>query len=51
MVPLVDPSQRIYYAGTPHLFRRDRVLVIYAGEDRAVVMVLTKILGNQFAGG
>jgi hypothetical protein len=48
---LVDRSQTIYYAGTPHLFRRDRVLVIYAGEDRAVVMVLTKLLGNQFAGG
>ena len=48
---LVDRNQRIYYAGTPHLFRRDRVLVIYAGDDRAVVTVLTKLLGSQFAGG
>jgi hypothetical protein len=48
---LVDRSQRIYYAGKPHLFRRDRVLVIYAGDDRAVVTVLMKFLGNQFAGG
>ena len=48
---LVDRSQTIYYSGTPHLFRRDRVLVIYAGDDRAVVAVLTKLLGNQFAGG
>jgi len=48
---LVDRSQRIYYPGTPHLFRRDRVLVIYAGDDRAVLTVLTKLLGNQFAGG
>jgi hypothetical protein len=48
---LVDPSQRIYYQGTPHLFRRDRVLVIYAGEDSAVITVLTGLLGNQFAGG
>ncbi len=48
---LVDRAQRIYYPGTPHLFRRDRVLVIYAGDDRAVVTVLTRLLGNQFAGG
>jgi hypothetical protein len=48
---LIDRSQSIYYRGTPHLFRRDRVLVIYAGEDRALVTVLTKLLGNQFAGG
>ncbi|MDP9274965.1 MAG: hypothetical protein M3O99_05145 [Chloroflexota bacterium] len=48
---LIDRSQSIYYRGTPHLFRRDRVLVIYAGDDRALVTVLTKLLGNQFAGG
>jgi hypothetical protein len=48
---LVDQSQRISYHGTPHLFRLDRVLVIYAGDDRAVVTVLTGLLGNQFAGG
>ena len=47
---LVDRSQSIYYRGTPHVFRRDRVLVIYAGDDRAVVAVLTKLLGDQFAG-
>lgn len=48
---LVDRSQRIYYSGTPHLFRRDRLLVIYAGDDRAVLTMLTRLLGNQFAGG
>ena len=48
---LVDHSQRIYYAGTPHLFHRDRVLVIYAGDDKAVLGALTRLLGNQFAGG
>jgi hypothetical protein len=48
---LVDRAQSIYYQGTPHLFRRERVIVIYAGDDRAVTTVLTRLLGNQFAGG
>jgi len=48
---LVDRGQSILYHGTPHLFRRERVIVIYAGDDRAVVTVLTRLLGNQFAGG
>ena len=47
---LVDRGQSIYYRGTPHLFHRERVIVIYAGDDRAVVAVLTRLLGNQFAG-
>jgi hypothetical protein len=48
---LRDPSQQIYYRGTPHLFRRERVLVIYAGDDRAMLDVLSLLLGHQFAGG
>jgi len=48
---LVDRGQSIFYRGTPHLFRRERVIVIYAGDDRAVMTVLTRLLGNQFAGG
>ncbi len=47
---LVDRGQSISYRGTPHLFHRERVIVIYAGDDRAVVTVLTRLLGNQFAG-
>jgi hypothetical protein len=48
---LRDPSQHIYYRGTPHVFRRERVLVIYAGDDRGVLDVLSRLLGPQFAGG
>lgn len=44
-------NQRIYYRGTPHLFRQDRVIVIYAGDDPAVLGILTRLLGKQFAGG
>jgi hypothetical protein len=48
---LRDASQRVYYRGTPHLFRSERVIVIYAGEDRAMLEVLIRVLGPQFAGG
>jgi len=48
---LRDASQRIYYRGTPHLFLRARVLVIYAGDDRGMLEILDRFLGAQFAGG
>jgi hypothetical protein len=48
---LRDSSQRIFYHGTPHLFRQDRVLVIYAGDDPVVTAALARLLGTQFAGG
>jgi hypothetical protein len=48
---LRDSSQRVYYPGTPHLFRRERVIVIYAGDDRGMLEVLVRLLGPQFAGG
>jgi hypothetical protein len=46
-----DASYRVFYHGTPHLFRQDRVLVIYSGEDRVVIETLTRLVGKQFAGG
>ena len=49
---LIDRSQSIAYYGTPaHLFRQDRVLVIYAGTDPVVLSELARLLGKQFAGG
>ena len=49
---LIDRSQSIAYHGTPpHLFRQDRVLVIYAGTDPVVLSELARLLGKQFAGG
>lgn len=48
---LRDAGSRIFYNGTPHLFRRDRVLVIYSGDDPAVIAILTELVGRQFAGG
>lgn len=46
---LRDPGA-IAYHGTPHLFRSDRVIAIYAGDGRAVLELLTRLLGPQFAG-
>jgi len=48
---LRDAGQRIYYLGTPHLFHSERVIVLYAGSDRAMLEVLSRLLGPQFAGG
>jgi len=39
------------YKGEPHFFRKERVLVLYTGEDKAVLNLLTHLLGPQFAGG
>ena len=41
---------RIYYTGPPHLFRRERVIVIYAGSDPEMIATLRDLLGAQFAG-
>jgi hypothetical protein len=46
-----DTSMRVSYAGTPHLYWNDRLIVIYAGDDPAVLAVLGGLLGMQFAGG
>ena len=48
---LRDPSTSIAYHATPHLYRSDRVIAIYDGDDRVVVDLLSRLLGSQFAGG
>jgi hypothetical protein len=35
----------------PHHYRRGRVIVSYIGDDRAIIGLLTAVLGLQFAGG
>jgi hypothetical protein len=40
---------QVDWVAPPHFFRRDRVLVIYAGKDEAVLSLLTEVLGPQFA--
>jgi hypothetical protein len=40
-----------YFDALPHHFRRGRVIVSYVGNDRAMIVLLTMVLGPQFAGG
>ncbi len=55
MVDRDDPSvvgNAIFeWAGTPHFWQRDRLLVLYVGEDAAVEAALRQILGPPFAEG
>ena len=50
-----DPSMIgngiVEWAGTPHFWLRDRVIVLYVGEDPEVNGVLREILGRPFAEG
>jgi hypothetical protein len=38
------------YAGPPHLFRRERVIVLYVGDDPEILRALGELVGAQFAG-
>ena len=55
MVNRDDPSMVgnaiVEWAGTPHFWLRDRLLVLYVGEDAAVAAALSQILGPPFAEG
>lgn len=44
------PTMMITWIGTPHFFRAERVIVIYVGEDRSALDLLTDILGPPFVG-
>jgi hypothetical protein len=43
-------SGPVAWPASPHFFRKERVLVLYPGNDPSVVAVLTDLLGPQFAG-
>jgi hypothetical protein len=43
-------TRKIHWIGSPHFFKRDRVLVLYVGDDRKVLKLLEAVLGQQFAG-
>lgn len=40
----------ISWVGPPHFFRKEKVLVIYVGDDQGVIKLLRELLGPQFAG-
>lgn len=39
------------WMGTPHFYRQRRLIVLYLGDDSRVLESLTRVLGQQFAGG
>lgn len=44
-------TSMISWMATPHFFKSGRVLVLYAGDNAAILDLLTDALGGQFAGG
>jgi hypothetical protein len=39
------------WMGTPHFYRQGRLIVLYLGDDSVVLDALTRVLGQQIAGG
>ncbi len=40
----------VEWAAPPHFFRKERAFVLFLGDDPALLALLTKLLGPQFAG-
>ncbi len=40
----------IRWVAAPHFYQTDRLMVLYVGDDTAVMNVLEAVLGSQFAG-
>jgi hypothetical protein len=43
-------TARVSWTGPPHFFLKERVLVLYIGNDQIVLQRLSDLLGPQFAG-
>jgi hypothetical protein len=43
-------TRRIQWIGSPHFFKREKLLVLYVGENAKVLGSLEAVLGRQFAG-
>ena len=41
----------VNWIATPHFYKRGKLIVIYAGDDRAIIEILEPVLAPQFAGG
>ncbi len=39
------------WIATPHFYKAGRLIVLYVGDDTAVINVLEAVIGSQFAGG
>jgi len=43
-------TSMVMWMATPHFFKTGRVLVLYVGDDAAILDLLKSVLGGQFAG-
>ena len=41
---------KIHWIGAPHFYKKEKLLVLYLGDDDAVLKTLETLLGRQFAG-
>jgi hypothetical protein len=41
----------VFWLGTPHWFRRGRVIALYLGSDTSTLRAFASVLGRQIAGG
>ncbi len=41
----------ISWVATPHFYKSGKLIVIYVGDNQAVISTLQEVLGSQFAGG
>ncbi|MFC1938899.1 hypothetical protein ACFLWM_01940 [Chloroflexota bacterium] len=39
-----------FWVGPPHFYKSGRIIVLYVGENKAVIDLLQEVLGSQFAG-
>ena len=46
-----DATTMITWIDTPHFYKSGRIVALYIGSDEAVLSLLEKALGAQFAGG
>jgi len=44
-------TSMVSWMDTPHFYKAERIIVLYVGSDKAVLDLLNKVLGPQFAGG
>ena len=43
-------TRKIFWVGAPHFFKKDKLLVLYVGDNAKVLKTLEALLGQQFAG-
>lgn len=41
----------ISWVATPHFYKSGKLIVLYVGDNQAVISILREVLGSQFAGG